>query len=209
MDLQKLFKIQAKLDNRIVKEHGLQGKDLLNKKILALQVELGELAQNWRGFKFWSEDQKPRVHVNTGICLHCAGTGNAFYDDEEEEIEGCGYCFGGGEEISNPLLEEYVDCLHFILSIGLELDYQDVDPYAMNTSKDVVTEFNLLFANVSSIWLSSITVTGIKHHIKGDYQKVFSIFLVLGELLGFNFSQIEQAYLDKNKINHERQDGGY
>lgn len=61
MNLYKLFKIQAKLDEKIVKEKGLEGQDLLDKKILALQVELGELANEWRGFKFWSNDQKPRT----------------------------------------------------------------------------------------------------------------------------------------------------
>src|SRR5699024_1522496 len=177
MDLNKLFKIQAKLDDRIVKEHGLEGQDLLNKKILALQVELGELAQNWRGFKFWKVNPKPITKLEH-MCPACGATGII---TDELEPEECCECDGTGKlGESNPLLEEYVDSLHFILSIGLELDYQDVVPYAMNTSKDVVTEFNLLFANVSSIWLSSTTVTGIKHHIKGDYQKVFSIFLVLG-----------------------------
>lgn len=39
MNLEKLFATQKKLDERIVKEKGLQGQDLLDKKILALQVE--------------------------------------------------------------------------------------------------------------------------------------------------------------------------
>jgi len=205
MNLSKLFKIQKQLDERIVKEKGLEGQDLLDKKILALQVELGELAQNWRGFKFWSEDQESRIKDYKQIkCKWCNGSG-----DDGTGV--CPDCKSSGDVYKeyNPLLEEYVDCLHFILSIGLELDYQNVDPYAMNTSKDIVTEFNLLFANVSSIWLSSTTVTGIKHHIKEDYRKALSIFLALGELLGFTWEQIEQAYLKKNKVNHKRQENGY
>jgi len=39
MDLTKLFKAQKELDERIVKEKGLEGQDLLDKKILALQVD--------------------------------------------------------------------------------------------------------------------------------------------------------------------------
>lgn len=39
MNLEKLFKIQAELDKRIVEKHGLQNEDLLDKKILALQVD--------------------------------------------------------------------------------------------------------------------------------------------------------------------------
>ena len=57
MNLLPYFKAQKKLDDHIIQEKGLQGQDLLDKKILALQVELGELCQEWRGFKFWSEDR--------------------------------------------------------------------------------------------------------------------------------------------------------
>lgn len=39
MNLEKMLAAQKKLDERIVKEKGLQGQDLLDKKILALQVE--------------------------------------------------------------------------------------------------------------------------------------------------------------------------
>ena len=46
MNLQPLFETQAKLDKRIVEKKGLQGQDLLDKKILALQVELGGEAFN-------------------------------------------------------------------------------------------------------------------------------------------------------------------
>ena len=205
MNLNKLFELQKELDQHIIREKGLQGQELLDKKILALQVELGELAQNWRGFKFWSEDQESRIKDYKQIkCKWCNGSG-----DDGTGV--CPDCKSSGDVYKeyNPLLEEYIDCLHFILSIGLELGYKNVDPYAMNTSKDIVTEFNLLFANVSSIWLSSTTVTGIKHHIKEDYRKALSIFLALGELLGFTWEQIEQAYLKKNKVNHKRQENGY
>ena len=60
MNLTKLYEMQKLLDQRIVEQHGLEGQDLLPQKILALQVELGECANEWRGFKFWSKDRKPR-----------------------------------------------------------------------------------------------------------------------------------------------------
>lgn len=40
MNLRELFEAQQKLDKRIVSEKGLQGHDLLDKKILALQVDI-------------------------------------------------------------------------------------------------------------------------------------------------------------------------
>jgi len=38
---------------------------------------------------------------------------------------------------------------------------------------------------------------------------MFGYFIGLGEMLGFSWKQVEDAYYAKNKINHERQDAGY
>src|SRR5690625_3877257 len=151
MNLSKLFKIQKQLDEKIVKEKGLEGQDLLDKKILALQVELGELAQNWRGFKFWSNDQEPRTQSKV-VCHVCNGHGGFVHTDEyqqaTEPFEECLYCEGTGfQEDKNPLLEEYVDCLHFILSIGLELgmgeiaDELDLKKFDFLTSNTILSCF--------------------------------------------------------------------
>src|SRR5690606_30411184 len=60
MNLDKMFERQRELDAKIVKEHGLEGQDLVNHKVLAFQVELAELCNEWRGFKIWSRDREPR-----------------------------------------------------------------------------------------------------------------------------------------------------
>src|SRR5690554_588421 len=129
MNLSNLFKIQKQLDDRIIKEKGLEGQDLLDKKILALQVELGELANEWRGFKFWSTNQNPRTRV--------------YYGPPELPDVGT---------YVNPLLEEYVDCLHFILSIGLELK---IDQVNIETDyfyyEDITFSFNTVFDGISSL----------------------------------------------------------
>lgn len=126
MNLQKLFEAQAELDRHIVEKKGLQGVDLLPNLILALQVELGECANEWRGFKHWSEDQEPRTEIPID-CPYCYGKG---YMNHDEVFEGgepwpCKRCDGSGVYgYKNPLLEEFVDCLHFILSIGTGLDFR-------------------------------------------------------------------------------------
>src|SRR5690554_4670233 len=102
MNLTKLFELQRKLDEHIIKEKGLEGEDLLPKKILALQVELGELANEWRGFKFWSEDQEPNIRdlpKGTCTCRDC----EMYYCDKvhESTVE-------AKNLYVNPLLEEYV-----------------------------------------------------------------------------------------------------
>lgn len=176
MNLEKLFKIQAELDKRIVEKHGLQNEDLLDKKILALQVELGELAQNWRGFKFWSEDREPR----TELWL--------------TELQ----------PPRNPLLEEYVDCLHFILSIGLEIGADDFlesyDDWSYMAEKNVVKIFSKLFK--INWWI-------LDDNSWNEYFDGFEYFMTLGRELSFTWEQIETAYLEKNKINHTRQTTGY
>lgn len=54
MNLTKIFGMQKVLDTRIIKEHGLEGQSLFYNMILALQVEIGELANETRCFKHWS-----------------------------------------------------------------------------------------------------------------------------------------------------------
>ncbi|OQP08284.1 dUTP diphosphatase, partial [Geobacillus thermoleovorans] len=60
MKLQKLFEAQRELDEHIDKIHPRE-KTRLEEKILALQTELGEIANEWRQFKFWSNDREPRT----------------------------------------------------------------------------------------------------------------------------------------------------
>src|SRR5690625_2274047 len=204
MNLEKLFKAQKELDDRIVEGKGLQGKDLLDKKILALQVELGELANNWRGFKFWSEHQKPITEVP---CFECDGRGGymGYVNNPmpEHTLVKCGDCDGTGKG-GNPLLEEYVDCLHFILSIGNDLRINEHQNFCGTGTKNAITLFLEINRYVSELWL--------KRHEKEKSVKwlfVLANFISLGEQLGFTWEQIEQAYFEKNKVNHQRQTDGY
>ena len=189
MNLNELFELQAKLDERIYKEHPVQeGEDRLAKKILALQVELGELANEWMGFKYWSHDQEPRTKTY-----------------KSKLSPGGEFCRGIFE--ANPLLEEYVDCLHFILSIGLDLRMDEVADeldfeYAC---RDIIDCFVYLNSYVTDLYYVREN-DGVNSDF---YESLFSKFIRLGELLGFTWDQVEQAYLAKNKINHARQNNGY
>jgi len=174
MNLQPLYEQQKVLDEHIIEEHGLHWENLLPRKILALQVELGELANEWRGFKFWSWDQEPRG---------------------KEWADRLG-------EMRNPLLEEYVDCLHFILSIGLELGYDEVNfpIFYERQSDNIIEQFNKLFDKTGDF---------SRYKTTGNYKMILSLFSGLGEMLGFTWKEVEQAYEFKNAINHERQNTGY
>lgn len=205
MNLQKLFDAQKKLDDHIRKEKGLEGQDLLDKKILALQVELGELANNWRGFKFWSENQKART-TGKERCFACEGAGRFIYPSEFVDghtyAEGCAECQGTGwiPTDKNPLLEEYVDCLHFILSIGLDLGFEKQTAHSFKNGNSILGQFQSIYNELSSLYY---------HRQMYNYQRTLNLIIGLGELLGFTWQEVEQAYFDKNQINHERQESGY
>lgn len=217
MNLAKLFETQAGLDAHIFEQHPeLQGQDNLDWKILALQVELGECANEWRGFKKWSKDQEARTfepNINAP-CKACDGQG---YKDKHLDIKQwifCKECDGIGVHYYNPLLEEYVDCLHFILSIGLEIGCTPVacDVALKTRNEDITNQFLYILDEPMKIKhnLSYKDTTNFAEQtVFGNYHRLLGMFKGLGEMLGFTWDEIEAAYYDKNKINHERQDGGY
>lgn len=161
MNLSELFELQQKLDDRIREQHNLEGVSLLSKKILALNVEIGELANETRCFKYWS-DKKPSD--------------------------------------KNVILEEYVDCLHFILTIGLEKNFTDVVVESKNFDYTLIESFSNLYIDINDF----IVCSTMDHYIT-----LFEDFLSLGKNLGFSDSDIEEGYIRKNNINHKRQDEGY
>jgi len=161
VDLVKLYKIQKQLDERIYIEHGLKDKNLIPFKILALQVELGELANETRCFKFWSNK---------------------------------------GPSQKKIILEEYVDCLHFLLSIGLDSGLENVNLNKINNHDDLIDAFQNMFTRIITFQYESTM---------NNYENLFNHFLLLGKKLDFTEEEIFESYLEKNRINHIRQDEGY
>ncbi|OXM83986.1 dUTP diphosphatase [Paenibacillus rigui] len=177
MNLSKLFEMQRELDEKIIKEKGLQDMDRLPYLILALQVELGECANEWRGFKYWSNEREPRTSVADTKYKPITG----------DPLEGF-----LSHKVRNPLLEEYVDCLIFILSIGLTQGYNESIPalgrnvYKYKTD-EITSHFSTVFRAISDFEFRPN---------EGDYMRIWMSILGLGEMLGFTCEQIEQAYMD-------------
>jgi dimeric dUTPase (all-alpha-NTP-PPase superfamily) len=173
MNLQYLFEIQAGLDRHIEDEHPVQeNEDRLAKKILALQVELGELANELpEVFKFWSNKKND---------------------------------YG-------KALKEYVDGLHFILGIGIELELND-RPNSLVLEIEDEPDLVLMFQEVLSHTSDLFWYYYHEDEYEGNeyrYKAIVSNYIKLGEMLGFTWEQIEQAYLEKNEVNHQRQVNGY
>lgn len=162
MEFKQLFLLQAELDSHIVRQHGLQNKNLIDRKLLALLVEIGELANETRCFKFWSV--KPPA-------------------------------------AETAILEEYVDGIHFILSLGIDLGYEEEKIQIPHQEQEtLVDQFLMVYKNISD-FKADLSLT--------NYHQLFSSYITLGSLLGFTEHQIKEAYLLKNEVNHQRQKQGY
>ncbi|MCA1318681.1 dUTP diphosphatase [Bacillus tianshenii] len=162
MGLNELFKMQKELDSKIEEQHGLVNMDLVDRKILALLVELGELANETRCFKFWSV--KPA---------------------SEQSV----------------VLEEYVDGVHFLLSIGLTLGYTSDIPREVGTRTESLNEQFLILYDLVSMFRVEKQ--------EEPFHVLFATYMELGEMLGFSWDEVEAAYMEKNLVNHKRQQQGY
>lgn len=161
MNIEKLRMMQAGLDQHIETKHGLQSENVVDRKILALLVELGELANETRCFKFWSLK---------------------------------------GPSDQETILTEYVDGIHFILSLANEYDFKLSVPEVFTTENNVTEQFLLLYQEISHF----------QNERKNDiFQTVFAEYLSLGKMLGFSAEDVEKAYVSKNEVNYERQKQGY
>lgn len=161
LNTETLFSMQKQLDTHIEAEHGLANEDTREQRLLALQVELGELANETRCFKFWSV--KP---------------------PSDKEV----------------ILEEYVDGVHFILSLGLSYGYRPEESNAVEMNERMVDGFLDMFDSISAF----------RHQPdQARYSHMFFTYLALGKRLGFTAEEIQAAYESKNQTNHERQEQGY
>lgn len=161
MDWEKLYAMQQQLDAYIADNHKLKGKDLFNEKYLALLVELGELANETRCFKYWSNKKR---------------------------------------SADETILDEYVDGVHFLLSIGLEKSYRYTGEEVQITETSQTKQFNNIFTEAA--------------HFKNDpslerYITLFLEYLKLGKILGYSEAEIQESYFKKNEVNFERQNTGY
>ena len=161
MNWKDLFSKQKELDRYIQENHLLEEEDLVSRKILAFQVELGELANETRCFKFWSV--KPASP-------------------------------------SNVILEEYVDGLHFLLSLGLELSCSFESLESTTANEDLTIQFQ---------WVYRLASRFEEEPTAPNYRHLFAAFLALGRQLQLTEQGVMEAYWKKNQVNRQRQEEGY
>lgn len=161
MKLQELFAMQAELDRFIQSNRGVQ-EDVFRKKGLALLVELGELANETRCFKFWSTK---------------------------------------GASERDVILEEYVDSIHFLLSLGIEKNLDMLKEWPDHIGEPDLTE---LFIGTQRHILEFL-----EDYSMSNYQDIWSWYGGIAHVLGFTYEDILEAYVAKNQTNYDRQNEGY
>lgn len=211
--LKELFAMQRELDKEIVTKHeeaaATDGKVVPEWKFLALNVEIGECANEWRSFKVWSNDREPRTLMFK--CENCKAL-------SLKESDYCGHCISLGvyaETVEvKPLLEEAVDCLHFALSIGNDVGFKLPNELHLgplveaNHYNTTLEQFNALYGTLSDLNLY-IGKEDSQEMNAELYEPVLFTLLALTEKLGFTWEEIVEAYKLKNKVNHDRQNNGY
>lgn len=161
IDLNELFDAQAKLDEEIANKHNITYFTTRNKRILSLFVELGELANSTRCFKYWSN--KP-----------------------SETIE--------------RVLDEYVDGLHFFLSLGIDIK-TDKKVYHYTKHKNNLTDQILLTYQALNIFN--------KKQNEMSFIRAFQCFINIIPLLNVNWPKVKKAYYKKLDENYVRQANNY
>lgn len=96
-------------------------------------------------------------------------------------------------------LIEYVDCIHFAISIALELGYKN-HTYVKTTPRDL----NKLYLGLQNI-VATLSVSKKHRHIKA----LLNNLILLGYQLGFTEDDVLKAYDKKNEVNYERQAQNY
>ncbi|MBM7648868.1 dimeric dUTPase (all-alpha-NTP-PPase superfamily) [Bacillus ectoiniformans] len=163
MNLEKLFMMQKSLDQYIEEEHGLEKADLFDQKVLALLVEIGELANETRCFKFWSKKAPSERSV---------------------------------------ILEEFVDGVHFILSLGIVKSFEAEAEISGDHSAEpsITDQFLRVFKCVEQFK---------REQNIDSFNQLLTDYFALGVRLGFSVEEVEAAYVAKNEVNYERQQQGY
>lgn len=153
--------LQIQLDERIMNNHGVTRPETRMKRILALMVEIGELANETRSFKFWS-----------------------FKKASEKDV----------------LLEELGDCVHFAISLGIDLndisETLDFIPKSASLSEQFID------------WMSECAKLKTEFTLV-QYKIVLAYIGSVALAMGFEAKDVYEFYLKKNEINHSRQDRQY
>jgi dimeric dUTPase (all-alpha-NTP-PPase superfamily) len=169
--------------------------DRIKNTFFALIVEQGEAANECpQTFKFWSSNPK-------GSSLKQAERYAKLYNQPVILDE------------NDVLLEELVDQLHFILSLGNELEFsQYMNSYGHITNGNIVDmqmHFTKCIIDLYFYWRDNSKSTDALRLAISNYNLMAGYFFGIAYELGYSSGILESAYYEKDRINHQRQQNRY
>ncbi|WP_338969420.1 dUTP diphosphatase [Spiroplasma endosymbiont of Labia minor] len=102
----------------------------------------------------------------------------------------------------NIQLEEYIDGLHFIVSIGNNIHFNFSNfKYVEMTFEDNFDTATLKFLEIFVLFTKDNSLT--------NYQNLLNYFFAFANILKYSWKEIMNAYELKNQINYERKNNNY
>lgn len=201
MNFKKLQAMQAKLDEAILKEKApMTAEERFNKTLVALSVEIAEIANTVEHFKFW-KDNKGKVDSKRFRKMDYGKHGIA-YEDWGDSANMATVDFSEAHKLT--LIEECSDALHFILSLANQVDYKTI---GIGKHFEIAEDADSLERNF--LFLNYVIGSAEFKHFRSDLEMIIDVFFIYINQLGITQQELEQAYYDKNKINYERLENGY
>ena len=194
MNFKKLQAMQLELDNSILSaKPQMTAEERFNKTLVALNVEVAEVANCAEHFKFW-KDNKGKVDGKRFL-----KTGEEIY---EYRCNRTNSLYTHAEAHKLTLVEECSDALHFILSLANQLNEQLLD---------VVERYDNF--NQEEWYLEILTdIKNMKWDEKNKWRALRDLnidFYHYYSSLGITTQELEQAYYEKNEENYRRLREGY
>ena len=202
MNFKKLQVMQAKLDEAILADKApMTAEERFNKTLVALSVEIAEVANCAEHFKFWKDNKGKVDDDRFAVDWDYEGTPIIGYYDYKE---GADYQISYEQAHRLTLIEECSDALHFILSLANQGDFEI---NGIGTHFKVADDTDSLEENV--IFLNQLIGLADLKHFHSDLEMIIDVFFIYINQLGITEQELEQAYYDKNKVNYERLENGY
>ena len=196
--------MQAALDAAILADKApMTAEERFNKTLVALSVEIAEIANTVEHFKFW-KDNKGKIDRKRFSVIHI------FQEEELVDVEymedNTGVQYADWEAHRLTLIEECSDALHFILSFANQLDFEI---NGIGTCFEIAEDTDSLEKNFLVLNYLIGSAKFKRFHPDLAMIIIIDVFFSYINQLGISEQELEQAYYDKNKINYERLENGY
>lgn len=201
MNFKKLQDTQAKLDEAILADKApMTVEERFNKTLVALSVEIAEVANCAEHFKFW-KDNKGKVDSDRFIVTPSI-VNNLIEGDYLDNTTMQYVTENQAHKLT--LIEECSDALHFILSLANQVDFEI---NGIGTHFEIADDVDSLEKNF--LFMNHVIGLAELKHFHSDLEMIIDVFFIYINQLGISEQELEQAYYDKNKINYERLENGY